>query len=148
GKVRDGEEHVGAEVGIDDGAEGELHFLDGESQRLLAFLAAQGWIVAAGEQERPALVTALGVEDGADVGVERLRPAQQRHLRRSATRRGGGGLRPRLRRLAGGSGRGVLAQGLLQLAAERLVVLPSVGRSGLRRRGTAIRRRGDASVPL
>ena len=143
GEVGDGQEHVSAEIRVDDGAEGELHLLHRETRRLLPLLPAQHRVIAVHEQQRTALVPALGIENGADVRVERLRPAKERHRRRGPAGCARGRLR-RLRRGLAGGGR-VLSERLLQLPPERLVVLPCVRRGNPRgaRIGGA-----DAAVPL
>src|SRR5262249_23205116 len=128
--VRNGEEDVAAEIRIDDGAERQLDLLGREAHRLLAFLAAEDRIVAVRELQRPALVAAGRVEDGADVGVQRLCAAEERRRRRRAACRGRRRRRG-LRRLPLSRRRGsVLAQRLLQFAAQRLFVLARIGCAG------------------
>ena len=135
-KIGNGEEDVTAKVRIHDGAQRELDLLHGKADGLLALVSAQERVVAVQEEQRTALISAFGVEDRADVGIEGLRATQELRRGRCSSGRGWRRLRrrsPLLRR-----GGGVLAQGLLQLPPQRLGVLTAVRGARLRDRDSGI----------
>ena len=107
------------EVRIDDGRERQLHFLRGEAGPAAARPALQVGVIAVAVGDAAPLIAGVGVEDGADVRVQRLEAARLRAAggRRFARRLGG-----RLRRGLGLAVGGVFLQRLFQLFLQGGVV--------------------------